>query len=886
MAWWRRLWARVRATVAAGFGEDGSGGEAAQEAALIDEAASHLAALAAQREREGMPPARARLLARREFGGLAQVTEAYRDERRLAGLEDAVRDLRVAARQLRRSPGFLLGAALTLGLGIAATTVVFSWTSAVFSASAPIQPMDHLVGLWLHNRTQGEAKTVVAPADVEVWSERQTVFDRLVAQDDLAVNLSGADTPARVRAAAVTSDYFAVFNARPVIGRGFEPAEERAGAPRVAVLGHRLWIDRFGGDATVLGRVVRIDDVPTTIVGVLPRNDYSPDLLLPFRRDPAAPDYRERRLFVSARLKDGISLEQAAAHMARIGDDLERADPEHYRGWSITVRPLQEEFVGPQARLVFQFLFGTAVLVLIIGCANVANVLVTRGVSRVRELAVRTALGASRARLVRQLLAEGLVVAASGGLVGVGLSAAGLRGLRATFEAGASYMERASLNLAALAAAVAATLMATLLCSLLPAWIATRRLPAVSLREGGHTTGGRATRRLCSVLVTSEVAMAVLLVLLAVLFGRGLLALRQIRPGFDADRVLTLRVSLPPVRFGADANVVAFFDRALDRLRAVPGVVEVGATTRVPAAGSRFNPNRSLVIDGRAPGPTDTWFANDLTITPGYLEALRVPLRAGRGLADMDRAGALLVAVVSDTLARQYFGATSPLGARLRLGDEPTNEWRTVVGVVGDVRNDDIDAPPLPQVYVPLAQRASREMTLVMRTSADPLAQVAAARAAMADVDPDVPLYDVQTLVQVLRDDVRQTVVLVGLAALFGSIALVLAATGIYAVVAHGVAHATREIGIRLALGASRATVIRDVTRQGLMPVAIGLAIGTVGGAFIGHAAGSLLYGVSAGDLSNYALTIGVLASVAVLACAQPAWRAAHTNPLQAIRSE
>lgn len=886
MAAWRRWWVRARATVAARLGEGGREGGPHDERALLDEAAAHLAALTHQREREGLPFASARLSARRQLGGLAQAAEAYRDERRLVGLEDAVRDLRVATRQLRRSPGFVVGAGITLGLGIAATTIVFSWTSAVFSASAPIQPMDRLVGLWLHNRAQGDAKTVVAPADVEVWSQRQTVFDRLVAQDDLAVNLSGADMPVRLRAAAVTSDYFTVFNAQPVIGRGFAPEEERAGAPRVAVLGHRLWTDRFRGDAAVLGRVVRIDDVPTTIVGVLPRNDYSPDLLLPFRLAPADPGYRERRLFVSAHLKDGMALEQAAASMARIGDDLGRMDPEHYRGWGITVRPLQEEFVGPQARLVFRFLFGTAALVLIMGCTNVANVLVTRGISRVRELAVRTALGASRARLVRQLLAEGLIVASCGGLVGVGLSAAGLRLLRATFEPGASYMERASLNRPALATAVAATLAATLLCALLPAWIATRRLPAVSLRDGGHATGGRATRRLRHVLVTSEVAMAVLLVLVAVLFGRGLLALRQIRPGFDADHVLTLRVALPPARFGTEATVVAFFDRAIDRLRAVPGVVQVGATTRVPAAGSRFNPNRSLVIEGRAPGPTDTWFANDLTISPGYLETLRVPLRAGRGLADTDGTGAPLVVVVSETLVRQYLGGTSPLGARLRLGDEPPSEWRTVVGVVGDVRNDDIDAPPLPLVYVPLAQRPFREMTLVMRTTLDPLAQVTAARSAMAEVDPEVPLYDVQTLAQVLNDDLRQTVVLVGLATLFGSIALLLAATGIYAVVAQGVAHATREIGIRLALGATRTRVMRDVTRQGLTPVALGLVIGSVGGAVVAHAARSLLYGVSAGDLSHYALAAGVLASVAVLACASPAWRAAHTNPLHAIRAE
>jgi len=708
----------------------------------------------------------------------------------------------------------------------------------------------------------------------------------MTAQREIAINLSGIDEPVRVSGASAAADYFAVYSAEPALGRSFTPEDEEPGAPPVVVLGHRLWLQRFSGDASILGRTIRLDEVPTTVVGILPPNDYSPDLVVPLRIDPASTNYRERALFVAARRKPGVTLEQARAAMAAIGDDLERTEPNQYRGWSINTQPLQEEFVGPQARRVFSLLGAAAAIILLIACVNVANVMLVRGVARDREFAVRTALGASRGRLIRQLLAESTLVGAGGGALGLLLSVAGLRGLRAAFEAGAPYMERAVVDQRAMACALVATLVSCAAFALMPAWHATRAIPAAALRQGAYGSEGRRSQRLRSLLVGGEVTLAVLLVLLAVLFGRGLVALQRIAAGFEADHVLTMRVALS-VRQDSSANIAAFYDSVLDRLRALPAVIEAGATTRVPAAGSRFNPNRSIVIEGQVPAGGDTWFADDLTISPGYLEALRIPLRQGRRFSASDGAAASpLVALVSETMAVRYWPNSSPLGSRMRLGDEPVGEWRTIVGVVGDVRNDDIDAPPLPHVYVPLAQRPSREMTLVVRSVDDPLLHVAQARAAVAAVDRNQPLYDIQTMTQIVAEDLRGTVVLVALAGLFAIIALALASTGIYGVIAHVVAQARREIGIRIALGAGRGAVVRQVTSRSLKPVVAGAALGVLIGAALARVVAGLLYGVSPGDPQNYLWTLAVLVAAALLASAVPAVRAARTDPIIALRSE
>ena len=804
-------------------------------------------------------------------------------------MSSLLQDLRYAARTLIHAPGFAAVSILTLALGIGATAVVFSFVTAVLAAAAPVTDMDRLAAVWLHNRTQGETKSVVSPETFVEWRRRQRSFDLFGAQRDGAVNLSGIREPVRVRAGYMTADLFQVLGLTPMLGRAFTPEEERPGGPPVAILSHRLWRERFAGDPSVLGRDIALDGRPAVIVGVLPENDVAREIVLPLALDPAQPQYTEQSLIVMGRLRPGVTLEQARDDMAAVGERLERERPESHRGWGVNTRPLQEEFVGPQARVVFALLGAAAAAVLLIGCANIANLLLARGISRAREIAVRTALGAGRTRLVRQLLAESAVLATAGAAAGLVVAHWGLRALRAAFALDGAFMDRAVVDARVLAFAAAAAVLATLVFGLLPALQSVRPDVNLALRDGARNTGGVRTRRLRGALVSAEVAMAVLFLVVSLLFMRTLAALQRIEPGFDTSNLLTMRVSVPEVRYGSGEAATAFFARVLEQARAGRGVVSAGAGLRVPAAGSRWNPNRSVAIEGRPVVDGETLFAADLTVTPGYLETLRIPLVAGRALRDGDAAGAPLAVVVSEMMVRRYWDGDMgrALGARIRLGDEgPPGIWRTVVGVAGDVRNDDIDAPPLPMVYVPHAQRPSREMTIVLRTGGDPLAHVPEARAAVAAVDPEQPVYEIKSMAQIFDEDLRQSVVLMGILGIFAAVALVLAALGIYGVVAHAVAQRTHEIGVRMALGAAIGDVMRLVIRQGLTPVAVGLALGIGGAMAVSQLMTSVLYGVTSTDPITYGTVAVILALVALLACVAPAMRAARIDPLLAIRSE
>ncbi len=457
-------------------------------------------------------------------------------------------DLRFAVRTLRRAPGFTAIAVLTLALGIGATAIMFSWMLVIVTLANPVPDMDRLAAVWSHNRSQGEAKNVVSTHDFVEWRRRQQSFERFSAFRSGAVNLSGTDQPIRAQAQFVTADFFKVLNQTPVLGRSFGPDEERPGAPPVVILSDRFWRERFDARADVLGRTVLIDGRSASIVGVLPPNDFADDILLPLTIDAQSATYSEHALFVFARLAPGVSLEQARAEMAGIGRQLERDLPDTHRGWAVNTMPLSEEFMGPQARLVFGLLIGAAGAVLLIGCANIANLLLARGVSRTREFAIRTALGAGRLRLVRQMLAESLVLALAGGAGGLLVTHWGTAFLRASFDAGTAYMERVAVNEAVLAFAACAALVSTLLFGLLPAWQSARPAVNENLREGSRSSGGIRTARMHASLVAAEVALAVLFLIVSVLTMRTLAAIQRIEPGFDTTNLLTMRVSLPGAR--------------------------------------------------------------------------------------------------------------------------------------------------------------------------------------------------------------------------------------------------------------------------------------------------------------------------------------------------
>jgi putative ABC transport system permease protein len=586
-----------------------------------------------------------------------------------------------------------------------------------------------------------------------------------------------------------------------------------------------------------------------------------------------------------ARLRPGATLEAARAEMEGIGRALETEYPGTNRGWTVNTRPLQEEFVGPQARLVFALLAGTALAVLLIGCVNVANLLLARGLARQGEIAVRIAIGAAGWRVVRQLLLECAVLAAAGAGLSLLVARWVLGILVSTFPIDSPWVDSGGLNLRMLAMTAAAAVAATLAAGLVPALAWRRASLLASLHASGRSGGTASSRRLTRLLVGGEVALAVLLLILAGLLTRTVVALERLDPGFETSSLLTARVSLPE-RFG-DQQAAQWFTLALDRVRAMRGVTDSGAASRLPFAGGRFNPNRGLVVEGQANVPGDpATFAMEYVITPGYLSSLRVPVREGRDFRAADEAGAPLVAIVSETLARRYWPGRSPIGARLRQGDEPPGVWRTVVGVVGDIRNDDADQPPLPYLYLPLAQRPQHSMSIVLRAAGDPAALANELRRTMASFDPSQALYDVRTMDDVLEADLAGSRLLLRVMNGFSALALGLAGLGIWGVIAQLVAQRSREIGVRVALGATTRQVLTLVARLGVLPVAGGLLAGLAAGLGLARLMRSLLFQVTPTDPLTIGIACLLLALVAALAVVGPARRAARLDPLAALRDE
>jgi putative ABC transport system permease protein len=794
-------------------------------------------------------------------------------------------DVKIGARQIRRAPGVAAAAVLTLAIGIGATTAFFTFVSAILSAGRPVDDMAARVALWSYNRGEAETKRLVSPGDFHDWRARATTLDSMVAWEAASFNLSGTATPIRASAQAVTPGYFEFFKWQPVAGRVITSEDAEPGAPLAVVLSFSFWKSQMAGAPDVVGTTVKLDDEPATIVGVLPRLPGVDGIFVPLDLDTVRDERASRTLFVMARLEPGATLEAARAEMEGVGRALEAEYPQTNRGWTVNTRPLQEEFVGPQARLVFALLVGTALAVLLIGCVNVANLLLARGLARQGEIAVRIAIGAAGWRVVRQLLVECAVLAA----IGAGLSLLVARWvvgiLVSTFPIDSPWVEAGGLNLRMLAVTAAAAVVATLAAGLVPALAWRRASLLASLYAGGRSGGVASNRRLTRLLVGGEVALAVLLLILAGLFTRTVVAIERLDPGFETSSLLTARVSLPERL--ADQQASRWFGEALDRVRTIPGVIQAGAASRLPFAGGRFNPNRGLVVEGREPSPGDQGtFAVDYVITPGYLASLRVPIREGRDFLQSDQQDAPYVAIVSETLARRYWPTRSPLGARLRQGDEPPGIWRTVVGVVGDIRNDDADQPPLPYLYLPLAQRPQHSMSMVLRTAGDPPALANQVRQTIASFDANQALYDVRTMDEVLEADLAGSRFLLQVMNAFGALALGLAGLGIWGVVSQLVAQRSREIGVRVALGATTRQVLTLVARLGALPVAGGLFAGLAAGLGLARLMRSLLFQVSSTDPLTIGIACLLLALVAALAVVGPARRAARLDPLAALREE
>ena len=810
----------------------------------------------------------------------------------MRAVSDFRRDLRFAVRSLARSPGFTAVALATLAFGIGANTAIFSVVNGVLLRPLPFPEPDRLVAVYQTFPRENVATAGMSYPNYADLAAAARSFETLGAIRMHDYTLTGRGEPMLAVAGTVTSNVFAVFRATPLLGRALSPADDAAGAPAVAVLSEKLWRERFGGDPRVLGEAVMLDARPFTIVGVLPAAFRTPpenppaELWTPLPQDPVFRDLAERRgghyLTIVGRLAAGAVLPSASAEAGAIQARLARQFPKENEGWGVRLVPLAEGLVAG-VRTALWILLGAVGLVFLIACANVANLLLVRSAARSREVAVRTALGAARGRLVRLFLTESLVLGGAGGALGIALAAAGMGALRGWLPADLPRAADVGLDWRVLAFSVAVSMLSAAIFGLAPALQASRSNLAAGLREGAPSSGeSGGKKRLRDFLIVGETALSFVLLVGAGLLARSFLRLQAVRLGFEPEHVLTAGLSLPRAQYSKPDQWIGFYTRLVERLEALPGVSGAAAALPLPLEGGGLH--FEFKIEGRAPAATSLdYSANYTAVTPGYFSVLRVPLLRGRLFAESDAASAPKVCLVSETFAKRYFPGEDPLGHRLVFGFTESAP-REIVGVLGDVRRDGLSAPSRPEMYVPFVQDPWWATYLALRAPGDPGALAAAVRREVAAIDPTLPIEGVQPMTQVVYDSIAQPRFRTRLVGVFGTAALLLAVLGIYGVMSYAVGRRAREMGIRVALGAGRADVLRLVLRQGLGLTALGLAAGALGAAAATRFVGSVLYDVGPLDPATYAAVALLLVAAGLVACFLPAWRATRVDPVRALR--
>ncbi len=803
-----------------------------------------------------------------------------------------LRDLRTAARMLRRSPGFAAVALATLAIGIGSSAAIFGVVDAVLLRPLPYGEPDRLVALQQTLPSRGIAQTGCSYLNYLDFARAKS-FAALGAIRMHDFTLTGQGEPALVVGGTATANLFAMLRARPRIGRGLEPADGEPSAPAVAVLGDKLWRERFQADPAVLGRTVRLDEQPFTIVGVMPASFRTPpdvppaELWTVLNRDPVFGDLRQKRgghyLTVVGRLRDGAARAEAEAELATVAKSLARAYPKENEGWGVRLVPLAESLVGG-VRTALGVLFGAVAFVFLIACANVANLLLARASGRSREVAIRSALGASRGDLVRQFLVESLLLALLGGGLGLALAASSVRALRAWLPQNLPRVSEVGVDAHVLLFGLGASAAAALIFGLAPAIAAADRRLWGALREGAAGTGeSRGRRRLRGGLVVLETALSFVLLVGAGLLARSLMRIEEVPLGFNPERVLTAGMSLPRSQYSTPEQWRAFYNSLVGRLEGAPGVQTVAASLPLPLYGGGLN--FGFGVEGRVEPPGADLSANYTALTPGYFRALQIPLVRGRPITERDTADAPKVCVVSQTLARQVFPGEDPIGRRLVFGFKESVP-REIVGIVADVQRDGRGEPSRPEMYVPFAQEPWWAAYLVVRTAGDPSHVSGIVREAVHALDPGLPIESVQPMVEIVQESVAPPRFRATLLSLFGAAALVLAIVGIYGVLSYSVGRRTRELGIRVALGAERGDVLRLVIGEGLWLTGAGLAAGAVGAAILSRFLATLLFGVGRFDLATWAGVASALLAAGLLACWVPARRATRVDPVTALRAE
>jgi predicted permease len=817
-------------------------------------------------------------------------------------MQTLLQDLRFGARMLLKKPGFTIVAVITLALGIGANTAIFSIVNSLLLRPLPYRDSERLAIIWTHSPGANVAQDWPSPGQFSAIKSQNSVFEELAIAHGDNVYLSGQTAPERVGAVRVSSIMFELLGAQPLLGRVFLSEEDTPDMPLTVILSYGLWQRRFGGASSVIGQTIIINGHSHTIVGVMPAgfslgHEVMPtvgsvaqaELLLPLPMGVKHLDNHDDENYnVLARLKPGVTIAQAQTELDLVVRRLEQQHPESYpanRRFRYSVKPLLEQVVG-DVRLPLLVLLGAVGCVLLIACANVANLLLARAATRVSEMAIRNALGAGRWRVVRQLMTESALLASIGGAFGLLIAVWFLAGLRWLNPGDIPRLPAIAIDGRALAFTFAVTALTGILFGVAPALRGSRISLSETLKEGGRNMAGSGHRRLRNLLVIAEIALSLVLLIGAGLLIRSFIHVQRVEPGFAPRNVLSLRLTTEGTTHDAEPRRRIFYQQLWERIRRLPGVEAAGGVSALPFTG--YIGWGSVTIEGYNPADGQSMIqADKRAATVGYFETMKIPIISGRFFTDQDTRESTRVVIVDENMARAYWPNTDPVGKRLKHGGANSNApWMTIVGVVGNVKHYALDNDSRVAIYFPHLQTLDGSMSIAVRTTADPLSLAAAVTREAQAMDPNTPIYEVKTMEQWLTESLARRRFSMFALGLFAGVAMLLAAIGIYGVISYSVAERTREIGIRMAMGAQTRNVLKLVIEHGMALTGIGIAIGLAGAFAITRVMAKLLFGVTASDPLTFALIALSLIFVALAACYLPARRAAKVDPIVALRYE
>jgi len=810
-------------------------------------------------------------------------------------METLFQDVRYGIRTLLKNPGFTAIAIITLALGIGANTVIFSVVDSVLLRPLPFKDADRLVLLWETNPQQnspdGKNAQASGIANFTDWNSQNQVFDAMSAYFNWTYNLTGVDEPERLEAAVVTGSFFDVLGVQSSMGRAIIPDDDQSGKDNVVVLSHGFWQRRFGSDTAIIGKAITLNQNSFTVIGVMPRDFKFPDrkveLWVPAGFSAAQKQDRAGKfLKVIARLKSNVKVEQARAAIVAIAGQLEQQYPDTNAGWSVALAPLQENEVSG-TRTALLLLLGAVGFVLLIACANVSNLLLARAAARRKEMAIRSALGASRRRLIGQMLTESALLALFGAGAGILLAVWGMDILISLNPGDIPRLADARIDGRVFAFTLMLSISTAFIFGIVPALFASKTNLQEAIKDTAQTSTSSSGLKFHSLLIVSEIAVTLVLLVGAGLMIRSFLRLHEVNPGFNTENMLTMRIWLPGSRYGSNEQQTAFFQQVIDRIETVPEVRDVGAIQDIPLKANRMG--FSFTIEGRAAtSSVEEPNAAYRAITPEYFRTMSIPLLGGREFTRQDDRNAPPVVIINRSMAQQFFTGEDPIGKRIRFGEQDA-PWYSIVGIVGDVKHMGLDAQEGAAIYQPYGQKRFsflRWMTLVIRTDSEPTGAIAAVRSQVQAVDKDQPIYDIATLEQLLSTSVAQPRFYMALLGSFALLALILASVGIYGVMSFSVNRRRREMGIRLALGADRRDIFKLVVARGLLLTLTGVVIGVAASFALTRVMSSLLFGVTATDPLTFIAIPLLLAGVALGACFVPARRAMKVDPMVALRYE